>query len=165
MTQPASIEPATTDDLDTVTDLWVDLVADQRQHGTHLLPDANRTTARDVLSQYIVTDNLLVARIHDVVGFVMFHIETGLYQEDATRGLIDNVYVTEPYRGNGIGSSLLDTAETRLVDADADTLAISVMAANDDARHLYESRGYHPHRVLMERPAENDTNSNPDRER
>lgn len=164
MTTEATIEPATTDDLDAVLDLWVDLVADQRQHGTHLLAEPNRTTARDVVSQYVVTDNLLVARTRQIVGFVMFHVETGLYQEDATRGLIDNVYVTEPYRHDGIGSRLLDAAETRLRDDDVDTLAISVMADNDDARALYESRGYTPHRVLMERPAETDTNSTPDRE-
>lgn len=169
------IEQATQDDLDAVTDRWVSLVADQRSHGAHLLPEENRTEARDVISQYIHTANVAVARLDTdgedddpdlgspVVGFVMYHLETGLYDQDVTRGIIDNVYVDPEHRDGTVGSRLLDYAESDLVEAGADVFALSAMHGNDAARRLYERRGYEPHRVMLEKPTESDTHSKDDR--
>lgn len=161
------VERPTMQDLDALVDLWVALVADQRAHGTHLLPEENRSTARDVLSQYVATDRVFVARDptrEAPIGFVMHHVESGLYAEDAGRGIVDNVYVEPPYRGASIGSRLLNAAEDALREAGADVLAISVMADNERARELYESRGYVPHRHVMEKSAENDTQTKGDDE-
>ena len=168
-------EPASQDDLDAVTDRWVSLVADQRAHGAHLLPEENRGEARDVISQYIHTGNVAVARLDTdsgdaepdlgspVVGFVMFHLETGLYDQDVDRGIIDNIYVDPEYRDSTVGSQLLDHAEADLSEAGADVFALSVMFANDAARRLYERRGYEPHRIMLEKPTESDTHSKDDR--
>ncbi|GAA0301589.1 GNAT family N-acetyltransferase [Halarchaeum salinum] len=162
------IEAATMDDLDALVDFWVALVADQRAYGTHLLATENRATARDVLSQYVATDRALVARLVGTdapVGFVMYHPETGLYEEDATRGVVDNVYVDPAHRERGIGSALLDAAENALLDAGADVLSIAVMAENERARALYEDRGYRPQRHILEKPGESDTHTKEDGER
>jgi len=156
------IERPTMDDLDAMVDLWVALVADQRAHDTHLLADPNRATARDVLSQYVATERAFLARHRardPPVGFVMYHVETGLYEEDARRGVLDNVYVVDGYRGRGIGSALLDDAEDALRDSDVDVIGISVMAGNDSARALYERRGYAAHRHVLEKPAQSDTHT------
>ncbi|GGM64432.1 ribosomal protein S18 acetylase RimI-like enzyme [Halarchaeum rubridurum] len=156
------IEAATMDDLDALVDRWVALVADQRDYGTHLLAAENRTTARDVLSQYVATDRVFVARpagTETPVGFVMFHPESGLYDEDVTRGVVDNVYVDPAYRERGIGSALLDAAEDALSEADVDVLSIAVMADNERARALYEERGYRPQRHVLEKPRESDTHT------
>lgn len=176
-----TVEPATMDDLDAVTDYWVTLVSDQRAHGAHLLPESNRAAARDVLSQYVHTDSIAVARLATplapegtdadnpsppagpIVGFVMFHIETGLYDQDVRRGIIDNVYVDPEYRDNGVGSLLLDYAETALAEDGADVFALSVMFENEAARRLYTHRGYEPHRLMLEKPTESDTHSKDDR--
>lgn len=168
------IEAATQDDLDAVTDRWVSLVADQRSHGAHLLPEENRDEARDVISQYIHTANIAVARLatnddtgtdlgSPVVGFVMYHLETGLYDQDVTRGIIDNLYVDPEHRDGTIGTQLLDFAESELAEDGADVFALSVMFANDAARRLYERRGYEPHRIMLEKPTESDTHSKDDR--
>lgn len=170
-----TIEAATQDDLDAVTDRWVSLVADQRTHGAHLLPQENRTEARDVISQYIHTANIAVARIatddsdtasslgSPVVGFVMYHLETGLYDQDVARGIIDNIYVDPEHRDGTVGSQLLDYAESELADGGADVFALSVMFDNDAARRLYGRRGYDPHRIMLEKPTESDTHSKDDR--
>jgi len=155
-------------DLDAVVGLWVALVADQRAHGTHLLPEANRAAARDVLSQYVATDRVFVARSPDgsaPIGFVMHHVENGFYTEDDSRGVVDNIYVEPAYRGQGVGSRLLDAAERALGEAGAGVLAISVMAANERARELYEERGYGLHRHVLEKPVKSDTHSRDDGER
>jgi ribosomal protein S18 acetylase RimI-like enzyme len=155
-----TVEPATTGDTEALADLWVALVADQRAHGAHLLAGENRSTARDFLGQSVAGDRVHVARARGgVVGFVMFHVETGAYEQDTTRGVVDNVFVTPEYRDCGVGSRLLDAAEAALRERGAETLAISVLAANDAARRLYERRGYETQRLVLERPAESDTHS------
>lgn len=149
---PVRVEPATVDDADTVADLWVELAASQRPHGAHLLAEPNRSAAREFLGQLIVAGDVYVARVGGrVVGFVSVHVETGAYDQDATRGVVDNVYVRPEFRGRGVGLRLLDAAETALVEDGASVLAISALADNDGARRLYESRGYSPHRVTFER--------------
>ncbi|WP_188877755.1 GNAT family N-acetyltransferase [Halarchaeum grantii] len=161
------VDRPTMQDLDALVDLWVALVADQRAHDTHLLAEENRSTARDVLSQYVATERVFVARdpVRDApVGFVMYHVESGLYAEDVQRGVVDNVYVEGGYRSAGVGSRLLDAAEDDLRGAGADVLGISVMAGNDRARALYESRGYTVQRYVMEKPTESDTQTKGDGE-
>lgn len=155
------IELAGPDDLDPIVELWVDLVEDQRDHGAHLLGATNRSVARDVLGRYIAADDLLLARdAGRIQGFVMVHIETGLFDQDTTRGVVDNIYVRPPDRDRGVGSTLLDAAENHLADQGATVIAIEVLAANTAARRLYERRGYEPHRVQLERAVENDSDTN-----
>ncbi|MGB9986189.1 GNAT family N-acetyltransferase [Salarchaeum japonicum] len=157
-----TVEAATTDDLDALVDQWVALVDDQRRHGTHLLAAENRAAARGVLGQRIAADQLRVARDDDILGFATYYLEEGLYDQNATRGIIENIYVAPAHRGRGIGSRLLDAAETELETRGADALAIAVMADNEPARRLYESKGYAAHRVILEKPAESDTHTNPE---
>ncbi|MFB6114165.1 MAG: GNAT family N-acetyltransferase [Halodesulfurarchaeum sp.] len=90
------------------------------------------------------------------VGFVMFHRERGLFEQDATRGIVENIYVTPENRGRGIGSALMDRAETELKRDGVDVVALSVMAENDAGRRFYRDRGYEPQRVTFERSVEDD---------
>ncbi|MFB6126526.1 MAG: GNAT family N-acetyltransferase [Halolamina sp.] len=57
-----TVESPSMDAVDAVTGLWVDLAADQRRHGSHILPDANRATVRESVGHRIATDGLVVAR-------------------------------------------------------------------------------------------------------
>ena len=135
-----------------VADLWVALAADQRRLGSHLRAAENRATARETLAERLVADGLRVAVADTPVGFVTFVVERGAYEQDATRGLVHDLYVEPAWRDAGVGGRLLDAAERALADAGADVLAVEAMAGNDDARRLYERRGYGIHRVEMERP-------------
>jgi ribosomal protein S18 acetylase RimI-like enzyme len=149
---------ASTGQVDEITSLWVDLADSQRAHGSHILPDENRATARDAVLRHSVADELLVAVDEGaVLGFVMFTVESGEYQQDRTRGLIRNIYVRPEDRGQGIGTALLEAAESHLADRDADTVGLEVMADNEAARRFYRRHGYEPHRVSLEKPTESDT--------
>ncbi len=154
------ITVATSDELDVLVDQWIALARDQRQYGSHLAPEANRETIRRHLAAHVATNTLLVARENGIHGFVMFEIETGAFEQTATRGLIHNIYVVPGSRNQGIGSQLLDAAESSLETAGADVVAIEALTANDAAARLYERHGYQPHRTEFERPLENDTHSN-----
>ncbi len=156
------VRAATGEDVDAVADMWVALADEQRAHGSHLLAAENRAQARDLVAQYVHADGVVVATDGGLtVGFVMFHTETGFYDTDATRGVVDNLYVRPGQRGDGAGSALLDEAEAALREQGADVLAVEALAANEAARRLYESRGYEPHRVTYERPADSGTAGTP----
>jgi len=146
------------DDVDTVVDLWVRLAESQRAHGSHLFGDRNRTAVRETVVQRVVAENVRIAREgQQTVGFVMVTIDSGRYEQDETRGIIENIFVEPGYRNQGIGSELLDAAEELLRQAGADVLALEAMADNESARQFYRAHGYAPHRIELEKPTENDT--------
>ena len=143
---------------DVITDMWVDLARDQRSYGSHLLGPENRAVIRETVVQRIVADNLLVARRDGaVVGFVMFTVEHGRYEQDVTPGLVENLYVEPAARRDGVGSALLRAAEERLVADGATVLRLEAMAENESARQFYAAHGYTPHRLELEKRTENDT--------
>lgn len=149
------VDRPATDEADAIADMWVALAREQRPHGSHLLADANRAHVRASVARHVVAGDLLVARRADEpVGFVWFELETGAYEQDATRGLVRNLYVRPDHRGEGVGSDLLAAAEERLRSAGAETLSLEVLAANEDARRFYRRHGYSPHRVELEKPAD-----------
>jgi ribosomal protein S18 acetylase RimI-like enzyme len=152
------IRTATTGETDAVVDLWVDLASDQRAHGSHLLPAANRTNIRESIAGRIVGESVLVATVdEEIVGFVMFTVRQGRYRQDVRQGSIENIYVRPGHRGRGIGSALLSAAEGRLADDGVDTVTLEMMASNEDARRFYRRHGYTDHRVELEKSVENDT--------
>lgn len=153
-----TVEPAETADVEAVTDLWVQLAAGQREHGSHILPAANRPTIREAVARHAVSDSVLVARGDGVVGFVMVTVETGSFEQETTRGVVENLYVVPGWRGRGVGSALLEAAEATLSERDVDAVSLDVMAENRRAREFYRQRGYEPHRIELEK-AESDTHS------
>jgi ribosomal protein S18 acetylase RimI-like enzyme len=157
------LESAVMSDIDRLVELWVALARDQRAYESHLEPTANRGPVRETIARHIVVDGLTVARDADeIVGFVMFGLEHGDYEQSVRRGVVHNLFVLPTWRGNGIGERLLDAAEAALSDAGADVFSLETMAANARARRFYERQGYRPHRVELEKPAQNDTHSKED---
>ncbi|ELZ34935.1 GNAT family acetyltransferase [Halogeometricum pallidum JCM 14848] len=154
---------AETDSVDVLADLWVELAADQRSHRSHLRADENREQIREAMARHAVTGGLRVARDgEEIVGFVMFGLERGDFEQDDVRGIIRNLYVTPAHRGRGVGSRLLETAETTLADAGAARISLEAMAQNERARRFYERHGYAVHRVELEKAVESDTHSKED---
>ncbi|WP_128906469.1 GNAT family N-acetyltransferase [Halorubrum amylolyticum] len=144
------VTPATVDDVDPVTDLWIALAEGQRAHGSTLLAEGNRGAVREWVARSVVTGELLVARDDDdPVGFVGFGLDHGGYERDRTRGVVSNLFVVPERRERGIGADLLDAAERALREAGAETVALEALAANGRAREFYAERGYEPHRVEL----------------
>ena len=145
---------ADTDDADSLVDMWLSLADGQRRYGSHIPAEANRAQIRESILRHITTDRLLLAREDRHCGFVMFSIENGDFEQDATRGIVENLYVRPEFRGQGIGSQLLAAAEQRLRDHGADAVALNVMADNEDARRFYRDHGYTPHRLELEKSSD-----------
>lgn len=152
----------TLSDAAALVDCWVELAADQRQYGSRLLTEANREAVAEAIARHIVTEGLLVAEADGILGFVMYHVEDGHYQQDETTGVIANLYVRPEARNRGIGGRLLDAAEAELAEAGVDTVSLEVLAANDAARRFYSRHGYRDHRIELAKRIENDTHSKGD---
>lgn len=148
----ATISPAETAEADTVVNLWIDLAESQRDHGSHIHGEGNRTPIRESILRHIASDCLLVARSDGILGFVMFSVEQGSYEQDLHRGLIENLYVRPDSRGEGLGSELLSRAESQLAQRGVDAVSLDVMADNERARRFYREHGYGSHRVEFEKP-------------
>ncbi|RZH67417.1 GNAT family N-acetyltransferase [Natrinema altunense] len=162
-----TIERATRDDIEPLTDCWVRLARDQRQYGSAIRADANRETMRETLGAYQVSGGLFVARLEgSIVGFATVSVERGSLELDETRGMLSNIYVEPAYRNRGIGTALLEAAEASLADRGVDTMLLEVMADNESARRFYRRTGYDEVRVTMGRSLEsreqNDTHSKED---
>jgi ribosomal protein S18 acetylase RimI-like enzyme len=154
-----------TDEVDDVVDLWLDLARGQRGYGSHIYADANRQAVREAVARSVVADGIRVAHDPEVVGFVMYDLEVGRFEQAVTRGVVHNIYVAPDSRGEGIGTALLAAAEAALADAGADVVALEAMADNEDAVRFYERHGYRPHRVELEKATgetESDTHSKMD---
>jgi ribosomal protein S18 acetylase RimI-like enzyme len=148
-----TIAPATVEDIEDVTDLWVALADGQRPHGSTLLGEANRTQVREWVARSVVTGELFVARGADgrPVGFVSFALDHEGYERDTVRGTVGNLFVVAERRGEGIGADLLDAAERALAAAGADIVTLEALADNDRARAFYADRGYSLHRVELQK--------------
>ena len=153
------IEQPDVSDADRLADLWVALAADQRAYGSYLLPEENRETIRESVARHVITGGLFVARDEetddgtagggDIVGFVMFGPETGAYEQDVRKGVVQNIYVDPERRGEGVGGRLLAAAEDAMREDGAETIVLDVMARNERAREFYRRHGYRDHRVTM----------------
>ncbi|ELZ00323.1 GNAT family N-acetyltransferase [Natrialba asiatica] len=170
MTTDLTIDHATSDDLEAVTDLWVQLARSQREFDSAVRAEANRELMRETLAAHRVADGLLVARVADaIVGFASVSLERGSLELERTRGTLSNLYVDPAYRDRGIGSALLEAATAELESKGAEVLLLEVMAQNEDARRFYRTHGYESYRVAMKRSLEEpaagtDTDTETDRE-
>lgn len=152
------IERATMGDVPTLVERWIALAEDQRQHGSHLLGRANEAAIRETLGRRVVEDHAFLARRNDdVVGFATVTREDDRYQRDVARGIVENIYVDPNHRDEGVGSALLDRAESALLAEGVETILLEVMAENEAARRLYADRGYRPHRLELEHRPGSDT--------
>lgn len=157
------VTPATADDVDAVTDLWVALAESQRDHGSTLLASGNRSAVREWVARSVVTGELLLARDGaEPIGFVSFTLEHGRYERDRTLGTVSNLFVVPERRGEGVGGDLLNAAERALRETGAETVALEALAANELAREFYAAHGYEPHRVELQKSLPTDGDSDAD---
>lgn len=165
MSEP-TVEPATREELETLAGWWVDLAAEQREYGSHVLAARNREAIRELLAGHRFHDGVLVARLDgELAGFATFAVEDGSFALDASRGLLSNLYVRPDRRRSGVGTALLGAVESRLAERGVDVIRLEAMADNEAARRFYRANGYESHRVTMERSlaAESDTHSKEER--
>jgi GNAT superfamily N-acetyltransferase len=136
------IRPATPDDLALVRELWHAFGAEA--------PDAewrDDDSEKDLreLEQAIGKDIVLLA---DDVGLAVA-TKTG-----ARVGLLDILYVHPKARGKGVAHELVREAAQQLRAQGIDMLELEVLAANGDARAVYERWGFAPVELTLATPVD-----------
>lgn len=135
------IRPATSDDIDTVAQVA------QRSWEKDYPDILSRETAVEGVHEWYSTDRLATelasddARIFvgELEGTVVGFVHTAITERE---GDVLRVYVDPAYRGNGIGSALLDHAVEYLFDVGVDQVRAMVLAANDLGHEFYRGQGF-----------------------
>jgi ribosomal protein S18 acetylase RimI-like enzyme len=160
MQDTITIEHPSVGAVNELTDMWVELAADQREYESYIQPEESREAVREMIAHRIASDCVYAAYAEtdaqdqeqtQILGFVTYEIERGAYALSETRGIIQNLYVTPSKRGAGIGTQLLCAAEDKLHDQGATVITLETLAENARAQEFYRQQGYDAHRVQFER--------------
>lgn len=84
-------------------------------------------------------DWICVAQIH---GFVAAYLSIEVHREQETFLYLDDLSVSQRYRGNGIGTSLIKAAEQFAEEINVPTIVFHVEKSNGSAFRLYQRLGY-----------------------
>ena len=95
-------------------------------------------------------DRIFVAKDKTVVGFLSVEV----YHENEDYIYLNDFAVTKDYRKQGVGSALLEVAESYAREINTPKLCLHVEKTNSAAMRLYENAGYaiyrdDGHRFLM----------------
>lgn len=77
-----------------------------------------------------------------IVGYITGHIEDDVRRVHSRRGVIEDWYVDEPHRGQGVGLRLLRVFEDVLREAGCHALESATWAFNTGARRAHEAAGF-----------------------
>ena len=75
-----------------------------------------------------------------------------IHAEARPHGYVADIFVAPGQRGRGVGAAMLAAAEDYLAGLGFKQVRLSVLAANADARAVYEKRGYRAYEVIYEKP-------------
>jgi ribosomal protein S18 acetylase RimI-like enzyme len=118
-------------DYQPVYDLWSSIEKGVRVGRSDSAAEIEKKIARD-------PDLFLIAECENkIIGSVI-----GGY--DGRRGLIYHLAVDSAFRGQGIGSRLMDEVETRLSAKGCLKCYLLVTNDNQEAEHYYQQRGWQP---------------------
>lgn len=139
-------EPAGPADLDAI---WPHLVELHAHENVPVPGDAVKGALRRLLSDERCGKAFLVREGRDVVAYLVLTASYSLEYGGDTM-LVDELFVRDGRRGQGLGSILLDAGEAYARHRGATALFLEVGTSNPDAHRLYERRGYaHHDRHLM----------------
>jgi ribosomal protein S18 acetylase RimI-like enzyme len=132
------IRQATVQDLPNVAILWFLLSIDHRQQGLaysevnapEWIASFERTLGKFSFLWVVEDNNPAIP----ITGFVLARIKQApRYYGSAAVGEISDLYVSEDYRGQGIGSALARVAIDQLKERDLEHIEVRVMASNPAA--------------------------------
>lgn len=101
---------------------------------------------------------LLVAREREIpIGYAMvrvFEADSELrdtWEVPPRLGELETLVVSRANRGTGVGSRLMDEVEATLDELGITEIVIGLIPGNDEAKRLYESRGFQPRWLQLAR--------------
>lgn len=97
---------------------------------------------------------LLAVSGNKVDGFIAGYIEPKDEEDSITnrcpkRGIISELAVVAPRRGNGIGKDLMNAIESYFTEMNCEFIAVDLFAPNVTAGKFYDSLGYTPRNIEL----------------
>lgn len=140
--------------IDSLEPLWLTMFDHHLSIGAAGLPVVDRATSwirRRQLYEAILGKPaafvVLARRAQEPVGYVVAHTRVGADDTWTTGPLIgevESIAVSPSERGNGLGTRLLDIAESQFAALGIGDVMLSVVVGNSDAMRFYERRGMTP---------------------
>jgi ribosomal protein S18 acetylase RimI-like enzyme len=161
VTEPArqvNVRRGTAADLPLLEPLWISVHHRHAEAMPELAPyvdDATSWAERSALYAGLLakpdTVLLLATDGTELIGYGLSHVMTtaetwtaDTWQTGDRIGEIESLAVLPAYRGQGIGTRLLDELERELADIGVRDVVIGVVPGNTAAIRLYERRGFRP---------------------
>jgi GNAT superfamily N-acetyltransferase len=111
--------------------------------------DTHRAALLEMLDNPDCGRTWLISADDETVGYAVLTIGYSL-EFHGHDGFLDELYVREAYRGQGLGTEAIAFVEEQARMLGIHALHLEVERANTRAQHVYESQGYKPHtRFLM----------------
>lgn len=130
---------------------WVRLDPEQQRHvGRQAVEEAVARRVQRLRADQDFATLAFVARADDgtLAGFVWVAKDQNDFTGQVQASLL-NQYVAEPYRGQGLGHRLLETAEDWARQQGLPRISLSIGARNTLGQKLYESLGYRVETLRM----------------
>lgn len=93
---------------------------------------------------------LLAENAGKIAGLLSYSVRPNLYHNGET-AIIDELVVLENWRGQGIGSALLDTLLARLEVRGCVEVSVTTMSDNIGAVHFYRAHGLVDEAIYLEK--------------
>ncbi len=108
----------------------------------------NRGAARKALSDILHDDSLgrvwLIKTEHKVIGYIVLTLGFSL-EYHGRDGIIDELYIREDYRGQGIGTRAIELAAKESRSLGIKALHLEVERKNTKAQRFYHKIGFEDH--------------------
>jgi len=138
------------DDLSQIQRAWLEYFKNAARSDMHLRPDAEATMKHWLAGRYRQPNSLgFVAEAStDMSGFLIGRVDdwesVPPVIEPRRIGIIDAVYVSEPYRRRGIGRQLIESAIAAMRAANAVAVETTYDAWNDASAQAWHRAGFAP---------------------
>ena len=157
------IDPAAESDWPFITEgqeeiAWIALGEERRaEMGRPLVAESVREQVETMRQDEGFPDQAFVARAPDGrrAGYIWVAKTHNDFTGELEASLLSQ-YVADPYRGQGLGRRLMETAETWARAQGLPRLALSVGVDSTIAQGLYKSLGYQVESLRMSKPLDDD---------
>ncbi len=150
------VREATVEDIDSITDMWKEFIDFHKAHD----PFFCRTTeghlrfSEFALERIQSSDWLVLVSVEDdrIVGHCLATIQSHPPVFENTRyGYIQDIAVTEAYRGHHAGKQLFERASRWFKEKGVTRIELDAAATNNTSRSFWRAMGFGDFMVLMSR--------------
>lgn len=116
-------------------------------------PDVFRNLSDEKLKEELIENfeklNILVILDNDaIVGYLAYKFK-GTHSKKID---VDQLIITEKYRGKGLGNRLIDEAKHIAINNNCDRIELNCWLFNENALAMYEHIGFKRQRIIYELP-------------